>query len=1071
MWAKSPAPAGNTIGKETIRLYDALGRLEKETLSNAGAYTRYEYPANAVQSKVYTTIEDTNNNGADAVDEVMSESWTDGAGRTLMARTLLPGSAGGWSGSLVEYDTLGRVKRSSVPTEVSVNQSTNVWTPAGDDANRGWLWNSQEYDWKSRVTKKINTDGTFQTISYDGCGCAGGQTTTISGEEIFETAFDGTNPVLLGRRTQKIYADVLGRTKMTEVLDWDNSVYSATVPKYNGRDQAVSVKKYAGNSSSSTFQETTMSYDGFGRLKTRHRPEQIDTNNNPTYTTYNYYADGNISSVVDARGAAANYSYNSRGLTDSISYSVPNGSTIPVTPTATFTYDNIGNRTKMTDGLGTVDYTYTNLSQLKTEKRTFNDTLADAPAGGNAFVLSYDYTLSGQLKYITDAYGQQFNYAYDKVGRLQSVVGSTAFDGISTYASNPTYNARGTLTSLQYGSGVSMNITGFNNKLQATGFEVKKGADKYIDKEYKFYEDGSLKFIDDALDEKFDRSYKYDAFGRTTQAKAGVAARGGASTQSLKLDQPYVTDFSYDAFGHITSKEGYYYNSYDVNVYSYNQNDRNPAWSYDAEGSTIADNDADYTYDAAGRIVKTTGRNLDNSLQLDAPTEDHFGGDGLVEKVINNAGSTTSAEVKFYYIRSSVLNKIITEADASGKKKKTFVAANGTTLAVQELVTENNVTTEKLTFNHTDASGTGMQRTDAGGALAGNTAFNRTAEYSPLGRNIAEPGAYISLNTSLPPKNQGGQSYNSGEGYRPGAMVYVMDGQEVPEKFFMDFVESASHGSRLALAEFALRMSSRAVGWRDSGVRWGTPTTITYGIDGSRSVSEGEFNPALREVNYSNPTLIYEYSNTWSAIGLLATQTVNIGDVIIQEVKVDKNGPNKKQQKKIDDASKAVTDILGAGGKCASFFGANALAAFNSISFTTGNFYQEDPNNSKGILNYTVGIQMNISGVDQSAINKGYVTVNSAVINNKGAFFTSNYIGKNSAGNITPKTTPNFGGYSSNTLKSRVIQLLHELGHIVVKDNKRLLSVDGGNATLSEENTNEVKKVCEEEINALKEDN
>ncbi|MBX7055262.1 MAG: hypothetical protein K1X36_09920 [Pyrinomonadaceae bacterium] len=45
-----------------------------------------------------------------------------------------------------------------MPTEVSVSGST--WTPSGDDATRGWLWTYQKYDWKGRVVRKINTDGT-----------------------------------------------------------------------------------------------------------------------------------------------------------------------------------------------------------------------------------------------------------------------------------------------------------------------------------------------------------------------------------------------------------------------------------------------------------------------------------------------------------------------------------------------------------------------------------------------------------------------------------------------------------------------------------------------------------------------------------------------------------------------------------------------------------------------------------------------------------------------------------------------------------------------------------------------
>ena len=148
-------------GKKTTRNYDSFGRLEKQTLVNNGAYTRYTYPTNGLQSLSYMTVT------AEA-GEAVSESWTDGAGRVLKSRTEHPGSAGSWSGTMIEYDKLGRVLRSSVPTEIN-----SAWTPAGDDA-AGWLWNSQEYDWKGRTTREINTDGTDRLISYDGCGCAGG---------------------------------------------------------------------------------------------------------------------------------------------------------------------------------------------------------------------------------------------------------------------------------------------------------------------------------------------------------------------------------------------------------------------------------------------------------------------------------------------------------------------------------------------------------------------------------------------------------------------------------------------------------------------------------------------------------------------------------------------------------------------------------------------------------------------------------------------------------------------------------------------------------------------------------
>ena len=100
VWAKSPKPAGNTSGKETTREFDTVGRLLKETLVNTGAYKRYEYFTNGIQAKSYTTIINEDGDGNLQEDEVLSESWTDGAGRVLRSRAEHPGSTGGLDGVL-----------------------------------------------------------------------------------------------------------------------------------------------------------------------------------------------------------------------------------------------------------------------------------------------------------------------------------------------------------------------------------------------------------------------------------------------------------------------------------------------------------------------------------------------------------------------------------------------------------------------------------------------------------------------------------------------------------------------------------------------------------------------------------------------------------------------------------------------------------------------------------------------------------------------------------------------------------------------------------------------------------
>ena len=81
---------------------------------------------------------------------------------------------------------------------------------------------------------------------------------------------------------------------------------------------------------------------------------------------------------------------------------------------------------------------------------------------------------------------------------------------------------------------------------------------------------------------------------------------------------------------------------------------------------------------------------------------------------------------------------------------------------------------------------------------------------------------------------------------------------------------------------------------------------------------------------------------------------------------------------------------------------------------------------------------------------------------------------------------PRFGGYGPGTLESRVLQLLHEMGHLVITDVKRyliprnrntlvehvilshLLPIDGGNASLSRSNTTQVQNACGRQINAIR---
>jgi hypothetical protein len=106
-----------------------------------------------------------------------------------------------------------------------------------------WHYTLQIYDWKGRPRQTTNTDGTTQVVNYGGCGCAGGEATTVQDEH---------------GRQRRLTKDSLGRLATAEELNWNGSVYATTTYAYNARDQITSINQ-AGQTPTRSF-----TYDGFG---------------------------------------------------------------------------------------------------------------------------------------------------------------------------------------------------------------------------------------------------------------------------------------------------------------------------------------------------------------------------------------------------------------------------------------------------------------------------------------------------------------------------------------------------------------------------------------------------------------------------------------------------------------------------------------------------------------------------------------------------------------------------------------------------------------------------------------
>jgi hypothetical protein len=115
---------------QTFEYDDAL-RIKRVTSQSTGAYTRYDYGADYVQT--FSTV----NNVAD---EAFTFQLLNGLGQVFIAGANHPGSTGGYRAQVTYYDVMGRVMKQSHPTEID-----GGWNPAGDDAV-GWVFTQQSYE-------------------------------------------------------------------------------------------------------------------------------------------------------------------------------------------------------------------------------------------------------------------------------------------------------------------------------------------------------------------------------------------------------------------------------------------------------------------------------------------------------------------------------------------------------------------------------------------------------------------------------------------------------------------------------------------------------------------------------------------------------------------------------------------------------------------------------------------------------------------------------------------------------------------------------------------------------------
>jgi RHS repeat-associated protein len=673
----TPSPNGGQAAPYRTLIYDSVGRLQKITNSINGAYTRSVYPTSQTKVQQYTAILDGTTEGS--LNEAYSFQVFDGAGRVRGTSLDFPPTSGRYSGQYFIYNNMGRLVQQSNPIEMDGN-----WIPAGVD-DTAWLYTVQTYDWKGRPLQTTNTDGTTRENTYGGCGCAGGEVVTARDEA--------------GRR-RRMTMDVVGRLWKVEELKYDQTVYSTTTYSYNVRDQIVTIN-HAG-------QTRSFEYDGHARLWHKTTPEQGTT-------TYLYWDDDTLQSITDARGAKASHDYSGRHLPVSTTYDLTGvipGQNVTATANVSYNYNPAGDRVSMTDGLGSASYSYDQLSRMTSETRTFT--------GLGTFNINYGYNMGSQLTSVTNHWGSQVSYVYDKIGRVTSMTGAGTVS-VPTYISNISYRAFGAAKQVSYGNTRALSLT-YNNRMFLTQWNIPGvlGYTYHYDN-YGENNTGRVTFADNvtngaARDGTLDRSWYYDDMARLQVSYTGSEARATIGTDTWgHPDGPYAQRYDHDVWGNTTHREGW------GGIYGGGVND-NPTYAGNRQDGL--------TYDLAGNYTASGAMTYDATGQLSASsaTLSHaYEGDRLRGKRIENGTAT-------YYLRSSVLGgQVVAELNSAGTWLRGYVYLGGQMLAIQY--------NSAVTWVHQEPFSKGQRFTDSAGNSTGTI-----VEVDPWGGNTSR-----SVNSAFQP--------------------------------------------------------------------------------------------------------------------------------------------------------------------------------------------------------------------------------------------------------------------------------------------------------------------------------
>jgi len=585
--------------------YDPAGRLAYQT-DSMGHRIRYEY---YYDDLVHRKVQENYHNPDGSTREYVLEDDSYDAAGNLTRQA----AANGTSVTTYTVDNVGRVKTTVLGTG-SATRTTNY-----------------TYDLNGNTTKVTASGGTSNLPWFTPV-----QTQTTS------YVYDSSN------RVTSETADLGGGTSAVTTTGYDQrgNVVAITSPLGNvsGADPAAHTTNYGYDElgRQTTITEPPVSTEQNGGAPVSQRPQAING-----YDTFDEPVESK-----DPAGNIATTSYDVQGnvVGRSLPAYTPPGSSTPITPTSSATYDGDGRMLSAVDARGyTTRYSYDRLGDLTTLDEP-NSTDTDRA------VTHYSYTHTGKLLSVTDPSGAVHQQTYDDLDRpitatqveryptQQNLVTQYSYDdnGNVLTATSPSgavtsssYDGLGQLTSVTDPSGVvtQYGYDGLGNQTRITD-GLNRSTKSVYDLGGRLSSEADL---DSSLATLRSQSYSYDVEGNLVSSTPG----GGHPTsysydnvgQLVKQVDPVsdthsiTTSFGYDSSGNRTRYTDGRGNS---TTFTFNSlglpesviepattaqpalADRTWTASYDAAGNPVTMTAPggvvrQRSYDASGRLVQEDG--------------------------------------------------------------------------------------------------------------------------------------------------------------------------------------------------------------------------------------------------------------------------------------------------------------------------------------------------------------------------------------------------------------------------------------------------------------------------------